>query len=133
MKKKWWVFLGITIAILAAWIACNPSGGFGFARYAFTVFNRVPRPITDFQVRADGNIRRIAKTHDLNYETVAWLFDEKPELVIVAIGWDGVVEPDERIRASSLVRVLKNKEAVELFNQLKRSGKRVAIHYHSTC
>jgi hypothetical protein len=133
MKKKQWVYLGIIAALLATWIACNPSGGFGFARYALTVFNRVPRPIADFQVRADGNFRRVAKTHDLKYETVAWLFDEKPELVIVAIGWDGVVEPDERIRASNLVRVLKNKDAVELFNQFKRAGKRVAIHYHSTC
>jgi len=133
MRKKHWILLGLFAGILAAWMTFNPQGRFGFARYAVTVFNRWPRPISDFQVRADGAFRRVSKTHDLNYETVAWLLDEKPEVVIIAIGWDGVVEADERIRNSNLVRVLKNKEAIELFNQLKRAGKRVAIHYHSTC
>src|ERR1041385_7163955 len=31
------------------------------------------------------------------------------------------------------IHLLKNKEAIDLFNRLKRSGRRVAIHYHSTC
>jgi len=29
--------------------------------------------------------------------------------------------------------LLKNKEAIELFNRLKGAGRLVAIHYHSTC
>lgn len=133
MKAKRWILLGIIVAVVVVWVVCNPSGAFGFSRYAFTTFNRWPRPLADFQVGADGTYRRVSKTHDLSCESIAWLLEDKPEVVIVAIGWDGVVQPDERIRTSNLVRVLKNKEAIELFNRLKRAGKRVAIHYHSTC
>jgi hypothetical protein len=31
------------------------------------------------------------------------------------------------------IHILKNKEAKALFNSLKKAGRRVAIHYHSTC
>jgi hypothetical protein len=133
VNRKRWIWLGLLVGVVTVWLVATPSGRFGFARYAFTVFNQWPRPISDFQVRADGTFRRTAKTHELDYEKVAWLFEGDPEFVIVAIGWDGVVQPDEKIRAASVVRVLKNKEAIELFNKLKRAGKRVAIHYHSTC
>ena len=59
----------------------------------------------------------------------------KPEVLIIALGWDGVTTPDDRIRQykGCEIHILKNKEAIDLFNRLKQAGKRVAIHYHSTC
>ena len=51
------------------------------------------------------------------------------------LGWDGITSPDDKIRDYKAcdVHLLKNKEAIALFNRLKGAGKRVAIHYHSTC
>jgi hypothetical protein len=56
-------------------------------------------------------------------------------VLIIGLGWDGVTSPDDRIRAyrACELQLLKNREAIELFNRLKRAGRRVAIHYHSTC
>jgi hypothetical protein len=87
------------------------------------------------QVRPDGAIRKIAKTHQLSLNHVQWLLDAKPEVLIVAIGWDGVTDPESRIREyrECEVHILRNRDAIELYNRLKRSGRKVAIHYHSTC
>ena len=91
--------------------------------------------MSDLQVRADGTRRTVAKTHDLAFEIVQWLLEPKPDVLIISLGWDGVVRPDERIRGHKdcELHLLKNREAIDLFNRLKKSGKRVAIHLHSTC
>ena len=133
MNKKRWTLVGLLVVLVSIWCVAFPSGNFGYARYAFTIFNRWPKPVVDFEVQCDGSARRVAKTHELDFDSVQWLTDGNPEVIIVAVGWDGVVQPDDKIRAMKNVRVLKNKEAIELFKQLKKDGKRVAIHYHSTC
>jgi hypothetical protein len=71
----------------------------------------------------------------LTFEHIEWLLTPNPEVLIIALGWDGVTVPDDRIRQHQgcQVHILRNKEAIALFNRLKRDGKRVAIHYHSTC
>ena len=126
------IFLAVFVAV---WCAANPPGRFGWCRYALTTYNRIPRPVSDLQVRADGTRRTIAKTHDLAFEMIQWLLEPKPEVLIISLGWDGVVRPDERIRSlkDCEVHLLKNREAIDLFNRLKKSGRRVAIHLHSTC
>jgi hypothetical protein len=77
----------------------------------------------------------VPKTHELSFEQIEWLLEPKPAVLIIALGWDGVTTPDDRIREHKgcEVHVLRNRPAIELFNKLKRSGTRVAIHYHSTC
>jgi hypothetical protein len=125
------VFAGL----LAFWLMANPPGRFGWCCYGYSTYGAWPRPLSDFQVRADRSVRAIAKTHSLAFEQIQWLLDPKPDVLIIALGWDGVTTPDGRILdyKGCEVHRLRNKEAIELFNRLQRSGKRVAIHYHSTC
>jgi hypothetical protein len=121
--------------LLLGWIIANPPGRFGWCRFGLTVYNCVPRPISDLQIRSDGKLRTVAKTHDLTLEAVQWLLEPKPEFLVIAIGWDGVTQPAPEIAAlqQCQVKILKSGEALKLFNQLKKAGKSVAIHYHSTC
>jgi hypothetical protein len=94
-------------------------------------------PATGF--RSSGTSRRHAshRSQDARpgLEIVEWLLESKPEVLIISLGWDGVVRPDERIRGHKdcEVHFLRNRDAIDLFNRLKKSGKRVAIHLHSTC
>src|SRR5215213_448914 len=134
-KKKLIAVLGIIAVLSTIWLIANPPGRFGWCCYAYSTYNACPRLISDFQVRGDGTTRKVTKTHQLSFEQIEWLLDPKPEVLIIALGWDGVTTPDDKIREHTgcEIHILKNKEAVHLFNRLKRAGKRVAIHYHSTC
>jgi hypothetical protein len=135
VKKKITAVLVVIAAFSAVWLYANPPGRFGWCCFAYTTYGACPRPISDFQVRADGGIRNVDKTHQLAFEQIQWLLDPKPDVLIIALGWDGVTTPDRRIQEydGCELHILKNQEAIELFNRLKRAGKRVAIHYHSTC
>jgi hypothetical protein len=64
-----------------------------------------------------------------------WLLDPKPDALIVSTGWHGTTVPRKKVVEISdcEVHILKNEEAIELYNRLKKSGKKVAVHYHSTC
>ena len=127
--------LAIVTTLAAVWFIGNPPGQFGWSCYAYTTYSACPRPLADFQIRADGSIRKVSKTHELSFEQIEWLLEPKPTVLIIALGWDGVTTPDDRIREykDCEIHVLRNRPAIELFNKLKRSGTRVAIHYHSTC
>lgn len=135
-RKQNLIALLVVVAVLsAAWLIANPPGRFGWCRFGYATYASRPRLVSDFQVRPDGTTRKVAKTHQLSFEQIEWLLDPKPEVLIIALGWDGATAPDDKIREHKgcEIHLLKNKEAIDLFNKLKRSGKRVAIHYHSTC
>ena len=134
-KRKLITVLVAITAFATAWLVANPPGRFGWCCYGYTTYGACPRPISDLQIRADGSVRKVTKTHQLAFEEVEWLLDSKPEVLIIALGWDGVTTPDDRIREcrGCETHLLKNEKAIDLFNRLKRAGKRVAIHYHSTC
>jgi|ERR1051325_4942163 hypothetical protein len=133
--KRLLPFVVALVIVAVVWVCFNPPGRFGWSCYAFTTYNVLPRFVTDLQIRSDGAVRKVAKTHDVQFELVEWLLESQPEVLIIAIGWDGVAQPEERIRAipRTEVRVLKNLEAIRDFNRLKREGRRVSIHFHSTC
>jgi hypothetical protein len=135
LPRKFIVLLVVLGALSSLWLAANPLGRFGWSRYALTTFNAWPRVITDIQVRADGTTRHVEKTHDLVFADVEWLLTPRPDVLIIALGWDGVTIPDDRIRGykGCEVHLLKNGEAIELYNRVKQERRRVAIHYHSTC
>lgn len=136
IKKKIAVALIILLTIISGvWIYINPIGKIGWAEYGMTVYSTIPMPITDFQARSDGSFRRIDKTHELTLEKVQWLLESSPEYLIIAIGWDGMVRPDPRIVSltSCKINILKNSDAIKLYNNLKHLGYKVSIHYHSTC
>jgi hypothetical protein len=134
-KRKLVVALVLCSLLAGGWLFANPLGRFGWCCFGYATYNAWPRPISDFQVRADGSARKVTKTHDLSFEQIEWLLTPQPEVLIIALGWDGVTTPDSRIREykGCDVRRLKTSEAIRVFNRLKRDGKRVAIHYHSTC
>lgn len=134
-KRKLAIGLALLAVFVVFWCIANPPGRFGWCRYALTTYNCIPRLVSDLQIRSDGSRRTVPKTHDLRFELVQWLLEPKPEVLIISLGWDGVVQPDERIRGHKdcALHLLKNREAIDLFNQLKKSGRRVAIHLHSTC
>ena len=135
-RKRRIITVLVVVAFLSgAWLIANPLGRFGWCCFGYATYNAWPRPISDFQVRADGSTRKVNKTHQLSFEQAEWLVDPTPDVLIIAVGWDGVATPDDRIREHKdcEIHILKNREAIKLFNRLKRAGKRVAIHYHSTC
>src|SRR5882724_6628927 len=130
--------VGILAALGCAailWVVFNPPSRFGWCRFGVTTYNSVPRPITDLQIRADGAVRTVGKTHDLTMDRIEWLLAPKPDVLIIGIGWDGKTVPRPEVveMKSYSVQILKTGEAIKLFNELKGNGKRVAIHIHSTC
>ena len=134
-KRKLILALATVAVITPVWLIANPPGRFGLCCFSYTTYNALPLPTTDFQVRSDGRMRVVWKTHDLTFDRIAWLLEPMPEILIIATGWDGVTRPDDKIlhyKGCELL-VLQNKEAIERFNEMKKAGKRVAIHYHSTC
>jgi hypothetical protein len=135
-KKKRMVFvLVFIIAALVVWLCINPPGRFGFCTFGLTTYNCIPRPLSDLQVRSDGQTRKAEKTHSLKLEHVQWLLEPKPQILIIGTGWDGVVKPHPDIQKINDcdIRILKTEEAVKTFNRLKQENKKVAIHVHSTC
>jgi hypothetical protein len=134
-KRKIIALLVVFAALSTVWLVANPPGRFGWCRFGYATYGSWPRLVSDFQVRADGTTRKVAKTHQLSFDQIEWLLEPEPEVLIIALGWDGVTRPDDRIREHKgcEIHLLKNQEAVDLFNKLRSSGTRVAIHYHSTC
>ena len=134
-KKVLLGLLGVLVALLVVWVVLNPPGRFGMCRFAFTTYNCVPYPAMDIQVRADGVSRRVERTHDLRLPAVQWLLDSQPDVLIISTGWQGAVNVADAIREIKRckVEVLMTPEAIDRFNRLKRAGKKVAIHVHSTC
>ena len=113
----------------------NPPGRFGICFFGCSTYSCLPRPFSDIQVRADGRTRSVEKTHDLQHKHIEWLLDPMPEILIIGIGWDGIVKVDEKIQkgAGCEVRIEKTGKAIGLFNSLKKQKRKVAIHVHSTC
>lgn len=136
MTRRRLLTIILTVGVLlTVWLIFNPLGRFGWCCFGLTTYGGLPRPITDLQTKADGSVRKVPKTHALRLDQIKWLIEPLPETLIISTGWNGVLEPDEPIQKLKgvEVRILKSKEAAELFNQLKKAGQRVAIHFHSTC
>ena len=127
--------MGLIILLVGAWLLFNPIGSFGWCRFGITTYSAVPRPISDLQVRSDGKVRSVEKTHDLGLDRVSWLLDPKPDVLIIATGWSGVTKPREEITKLQgfELRILTTGDAIKLFNKLRKESRRVAIHLHSTC
>jgi len=129
------VVLGLLVVAVTGWILVNPGGGFGLSRFGLTTYNRLPIPVIDFEVRADGAVRWITKTHDIQAQGLTWLLTPlPPEVVILALGWRNAAHgPTDLALSGTKIIVLPTDEALALYNVLKQRGVRVAIHVHSTC
>ena len=134
-RKKVIAILTALLVVSGVWLFFNPPGRFGWGCYAYTTYGSIPRPVSDLQVRCDGAVRTVDKTHDLAYDHVRWLLDPMPEILIVGTGWDGVTVPRSEVKnlQGCEVEVLETGDALDRYNRLKREGRKVAIHVHSTC
>src|SRR5438552_3775462 len=79
-KKKLIIVLFMLAVLLTIWLVGNPPGRFGWCCYGYSTYAACPRPVSDFQVRADGNTRKVTKTHQLSFEQIEWLLQPKPEV-----------------------------------------------------
>lgn len=103
--------------------------------FSLTTYSRVPYPAFDIQVRSDGDVRRVRKTHDLKLSEIEWLLDPRPEVLIISTGWRGSVRVGDDISRldQSDVEVLNTGDAIRRYRELRKRRKEVAIHVHSTC
>ncbi len=127
--------LAVAGSLASLWLWVNPPGRFGPSCYGYTSYSSVPRPFMDVQVLPDGRFRSVEKTHDVGVKQLRWLIDANPKILIVSIGWNGVVKvrPEVRALLGTEIHVLPTGKAFELFNRMKQAGRSVAIHVHSTC
>ncbi len=125
----------VCLATVGFWLYNNPVGRLGWCQFGYSTYNACPRPVSDFQVRADGKVRKVKKTHDLGLDQVEWLLTPMPEVLIIGTGWDGGTAVSDAVRSQENceVQVLKSDAARALYNRLKDEGRRVALHFHSTC
>lgn len=133
---KWLLLAAGLLLGAAAWFLLNPVKGFGLSRPGLATYDMIPIPWADFQVRPDGTLRRVPKTHALTLDAVTWLVEGRPETTIVCTGWEGRVVPDRQIvdvLHGYDVRVMKTGDGLALYNRLLlQENRRVAIHVHST-
>jgi len=135
--RKIRAILGVTLVVLAlVWVLLNPPGRFGTASFfGVTTYSSIPWPAKDLEVSATGEHRLVPKTHRVQLSQLAWLLRDNPEVLVIAKGWQNavVVNPEITTLSTPIVVVLSTGEALRAFNLYKKSGRRVAIHVHSTC
>jgi hypothetical protein len=130
------VSAAVLVLTLVGWIAINPSGQFGLSRFGLTTYARVPFPVIDVQVRADGVFRPVFRSHAIDGGRLNWLLTEAhPQVLVVGVGWEGTAKVASEFRppAGTRLLVLPTDQALDAYNTLKAEGVRVAIHVHSTC
>jgi hypothetical protein len=129
------VILSLVVVVAGAWFLVNPGDGFGISQFGITTYRRVPLPYTDLQVRADGSLRVVTKSHQVDRERLAWLLTpQAPEFLVIATGWRSGVHPEGSLSpAGTTVIALPTPAALTKYNALRKQGLRVAIHVHSTC
>lgn len=134
-RRRIAIVVALAAALLVAWLAFNRPGRFGPSCFGYTSYGALPRPLVDFDVRTDGTVRYVAKTHDVGPAEIEWLLETRPDVLITCAGWQRRVRVRGEVGRLEGVRVeiLPTGEAQRLFNRLRREGRRVAIHVHSTC
>ena len=134
-KKKLLGALGLLITLFMIWVVISPPGTFGWCRFGLTTYSSVPYPGFDIQVRGDGDVRRVQKTHELKLSEIEWLLDPRPDVLIISTGWQGAVRVGDDISQldQCAVEMLNTGEAIQRYRELKKRRKKVSIHVHSTC
>ncbi len=102
--------------------------------FGFTVYSCIPFPYFDLKIHVNGFPSIREKSHFVSLAEVMELLDEKPDVLVIGIGYDEMVRVDERVRGLEVeIRILETSRAIEEFNRVKDQGKRVAAIIHSTC
>jgi hypothetical protein len=82
--------------------------------------------------------RLFETTHKMGDWEIETLLSNKPEIIVIGNGFDGILAVSEKFieQSSKLgieLRILKTPQAVEEFNQLSEEGKKVNALIHTTC
>ena len=75
-------------------------------------------------------------THRVGDWEIKKLLLGKPEVVVIASGWEGAlrVTEEERKKLGRVdLRVLRSEEAIREYNKLIKEGRKVNILVHTTC
>jgi hypothetical protein len=77
-------------------------------------------------------------THKMGDWEIETLLSNKPEIIVIGNGFDGVLSVNEKFREQSSklgieLRILKTPAAAEEFNRLSEAGKKVNALIHTTC
>lgn len=133
------VVLPLVLAVLLALFPLSMQwpGEILLAQEGLTVYGIVPVPALDVVVRADGWLWFREKGHELSRAEIDRLVGElRPtDTVVIGTGWKEqlVVDPLIHMLPCTSVLIVRTPEAFELFNQLRREGKRVILIAHTTC
>jgi len=108
-----------------------------YAREGLTVYGLIPVPALDIVVGKSGVLWFREKNHLITKAEVAALLGDGTDVdtVVIAIGWDEMVtvEPLVHMLPVRSVLIVRTGEAFDLYNRLKREGKRVVLIAHTTC
>ena len=104
--KRWRYFiLGSVVVLLVVYLVLNPINRFGmFSSFGLTTYSAISYPISDIQVRADGASRLVDKTHVLKLEEIEFLLQDKPDILIIGIGYEEMVSVGKEIKDLDITR-----------------------------
>jgi hypothetical protein len=123
--------------VLAPPLSMLWPGTITWATFGFTLYGAIPVPALDVIVNQDGILWFREKTHRITLDEVVRITGDGSdvEVLVIGTGWDQVatVEPEVLALPEIRVMILRTKEAFDLFNQLKKEGKRVVLFAHTTC
>ena len=110
-------------------------GRITYSCFGLTVYGAIPIPTLDIVVSPSGLLWFRNKTHYVSIDEVSPLLSSHPQIIIVGIGWNGLVRVDDKVTnlEGYEVHILRTPDAFKLFNDFKSHGKRVALIAHSTC
>jgi VanZ family protein len=113
--------------------------------YGLTVYKGIPIPFFDVLFFPDGSFRLVDKKHVFNHRDRTYFERREPDILLIGTGSRGLGGrgyPDTVAsqfifnrfsKRGTQVILLPTQEACEVFNRLKRQGKRVLFVLHNTC
>ena len=106
------------------------------AQEGLTVYGIVPVPALDVVVRADGWMRFREKSHELSKAEVERLLGDlgNVDAIVIGTGWreQMVVDPLVHMLPCRPIYMVRTPEAFDIFNKLRKEGKRVVMIAHTT-
>ncbi len=116
---------------------CMKIDGYQFG--SITIDGKTYR--SDLIIYPDGTINDNwwrQSSHRLTKEDIADLIEKKPEIIVVGTGVSGLMKPEKDLSDYLLSKGIElvcapNAQAIETFNRLISSGKKVGACFHLTC
>jgi hypothetical protein len=90
----------------------------------------------------ERDVDKLRKLFGTSHQVGSWewkrLLEKGPEIILIGNGWEGALKVDEEAKKKVIslgieLKILITPKAVEEYNQLVKSGKRVNALIHTTC